>query len=43
MMRKTRFSIANGSDDPIYVGYSDGTDWTDLQILISLWKLHSKF
>ena len=27
MMRKTRFSIGNGSDDPIYVGYSDGTDW----------------
>ena len=27
MMRPTRFSIGNGSDDPIYVGYSDGTDW----------------
>ena len=26
-MRKTRFSIANGSEDPIYVGYSDGTNW----------------
>ena len=36
-MRKTRFSIANGSEDPIYVGYSDGTNWNGFETKNLLW------
>jgi len=30
-MRKTRFSIANESTDPIFVGYTDGTKWNGFE------------